>query len=68
MFHQAYQGKAVDDFRIGLDVYREIYDPKVHFGRSIPILQSSGTGKSRLIDELGNLVQTDFISYLDCIG
>jgi hypothetical protein len=60
MFRQAYQGKAADDFRLGLDVYRKIYNPMVHFGRWISVLQSSGTGKSRLVKELGNLVQSDF--------
>jgi ABC-type lipoprotein export system ATPase subunit len=67
MFRQAYQGEAAEHFRRGLDVYRAIYDPDVHFGHWVSILQSSGTGKSRLVKELGNLVQTDFISSLGCI-
>ena len=37
-------------------VYDAIYDPSQHFGRSIPILQSNGTGKSCLVEELGNKV------------
>jgi len=67
MFHQTFQGKADDDFRAGLDVYREIYDDRVYFGRWISLLQSSGTGKSRLVEQLGRLVQTDFIFTLGSI-
>jgi hypothetical protein len=58
MFHQTFQGKADYDFRAGLDVYREIYDDRLYFGRWISLLQSSGTGKSRLVEQLGRLVQS----------
>ena len=63
MFHQEFQGKADDDIRAGLDVYRQIYDDEAHFGRSISLLQSSGTGKSRLVEQLGHLVHKDLVSY-----
>jgi hypothetical protein len=56
MFHHAFQGVAHEDFIRGLDIYDHIYDPKIHFGRTIPLLQSSGTGKSRMVDEMGNKV------------
>ena len=44
------------DFIRALSIYDRIYDPKLHFGRCISILQSSGTGKSRLVEELGKEV------------
>jgi hypothetical protein len=58
MFHQPYQGNAVDEFTDALEVYNEIYDPRQHFGRCIPIVQSNCTGKSRLVQELGNKVRS----------
>ena len=57
MFHREYRGDAVKSFSRGIDVYGRIYDPKRHYGRSIAILQSSATGKSRLVQELGNEVR-----------
>jgi hypothetical protein len=60
MFHQEYRGGAVSDFITALSIYRRIYDPNVYFGRSISILQSSGTGKSRFVKELGNIVDICF--------
>jgi hypothetical protein len=53
MFNQAFRGLAHEDFIKGLDIYNHIYNPKIHFGRTIPLLQSSGTGKSRMVYEMG---------------
>ena len=57
MFFQKYQGNAVESFIDGLDVYSNIYDQKRHYGQCITLVQSSGTGKSRLIRELGKKVR-----------
>jgi len=56
MFDQTYEGNAVKSFIRGLDVYSKIYKQDRHYGRSIALLQSSGTGKSRLVHELGKRV------------
>jgi hypothetical protein len=61
MFSQPYRGKAVDDFVAGLKIYDKIYDPNIHFGRCISIIQSSGTRKSRLVRELGGKVRHIYI-------
>ncbi|OBZ69610.1 hypothetical protein A0H81_10227 [Grifola frondosa] len=53
-FDQPYHGTAVKDFKDALLEYDRMYDPTNHFGRTIAIVQSSGTGKSRLVKELGN--------------
>jgi len=50
-------GDAVKSFIDGLDVYSDIYNNERHYGRSIALLQSSGTGKSRLVHELGKQVR-----------
>lgn len=57
MFRTEYRGDAVKSFVRGIDIYGQIYDPERHYGRSIPILQSSATGKSRLVQELGTEVR-----------
>jgi hypothetical protein len=62
MFHHAFQGEANRRFIKGLSIYDHIYDSSVHFGRIIPIVQSSGTGKSRLVDEIGHEVCFSFSS------
>jgi DNA helicase TIP49 (TBP-interacting protein) len=62
MFRQAYRGQSVRAFLEALPIYHAMYDPKKHFGRCIFILQSSGTGKSRMVKELGNEVH--FISVI----
>ncbi|OBZ66974.1 hypothetical protein A0H81_13300 [Grifola frondosa] len=53
-FNRIYQGTAVSDFKSGLMDYEQMYDSQRHYGRTIPIVQSSGTGKSRLVKELGD--------------
>jgi hypothetical protein len=39
------------------EVYERTYDRTKHHGRIIPILQSSGTGKSRLMAEVSHEVR-----------
>lgn len=63
MFTQEYCGLATKDFIASLDIYRKIYDPSQHFGRIIPIVQSSGTGKSRLLVEVNETVRLPFNFY-----
>lgn len=57
MFRSKYRGSAAQSFARAIDIYGKIYNPKQHYGRSIAILQSSGTGKSRMVQELGNEVR-----------
>jgi hypothetical protein len=57
MFHEPYQGGIADKFANALEIYRKMYDREKHFGRCISIVQSSCTGKSRLVQELGNRVR-----------
>jgi hypothetical protein len=57
MFRTKYRGDAAKSFACGIDDYSKIYDPKKHYGRSIAVLQSSATGKSRMVEELGNEVR-----------
>jgi hypothetical protein len=57
MFRTEYRGNAAKSFALAIDVYSKIYDPKKHHGRSIAVLQSSVTGKSRMVEELGNEVR-----------
>jgi hypothetical protein len=59
-FPSAFRGEADKDFLKSLDVYHSIYDPQLHLGRTIALLQSSGTGKSRLVKEIGNKVRFIF--------
>jgi len=46
MFTRKYKGDFHRLFVGALDDYQKIYDRQKHFGRIIPIIQSSGTGKS----------------------
>ena len=61
MFHNALQGEAHRSFIETLEMYDHNYDPEVHFGDTIPLLQSSGTGKSCMVDEIGNTVCSAFL-------
>lgn len=51
-FQTKYEGQAVDSLLSGLTSYEKIYNPDTYYGRTIAIIQSSATGKSRLIQEL----------------
>jgi len=57
MFSREYQGDFHKLFVGALDDYQNIYDPRKHIGRIIRIIQSSGTGKSRMVREIGNEVR-----------
>ncbi|KAN0064722.1 hypothetical protein ACQY0O_001775 [Thecaphora frezii] len=45
-------GDVVQRFNDALSDYEAEFDPKAYFGRVIPIVQSSGTGKSRMVHEM----------------
>ncbi|KZT07516.1 uncharacterized protein LAESUDRAFT_113991 [Laetiporus sulphureus 93-53] len=53
-FHSTYKGDALDRFKEQLQHCQEYYDTTKHHGRYIALLQSSGTGKSRLVSELSH--------------
>ena len=44
---------------MALPQYMEMYDRDVHHGKTILVLQSSGTGKSRAVAEMANSVPID---------
>jgi hypothetical protein len=56
-FEQPYQGPALDNFISVLYKHMDEYDPSMFYGRNIPIIQSSGTGKSKLIRDLSKKAQ-----------
>lgn len=56
-WQQEYEGGALDNFLEAIEWYESNYQPKIHYGRTISILQSSGTGKSRLVDQLASVVR-----------
>jgi hypothetical protein len=60
MFQENFRGTAHEDFIKGLEIYDQFYDRRIHFGRTIPLLQSSGTGKSRLVSQMGSKVRFSF--------
>lgn len=51
-WHQQYQGTTLEHFLQAMTWYESNYDPVKHYGRIVAIIQSSGSGKSRLVDEL----------------
>ncbi|KAN0063653.1 hypothetical protein ACQY0O_003697 [Thecaphora frezii] len=52
-------GDVVQDFNDALLCdYEAEFDPKSYYGRVIPIVQSSGTGKSRLVHEMRKIWPT----------
>lgn len=56
-FARDYVGQSASKFEKALEqVYTSIYEGLKHHGRSIPILQSSGSGKSRMMYELSRTV------------
>jgi hypothetical protein len=56
MFNEKYIGPA-EEFYAAIKIYDRIYDSDRHFGRFISIVQSSGTGKSRMLWELRRRVK-----------
>ncbi|EDR03297.1 uncharacterized protein LACBIDRAFT_331604 [Laccaria bicolor S238N-H82] len=53
-FMETYCGPGALCLEKGLHQYMKMYKPEVHYGKSIVILQSSGTGKSRVVAEMTN--------------
>ncbi|EIM81087.1 uncharacterized protein STEHIDRAFT_150135 [Stereum hirsutum FP-91666 SS1] len=51
-FQQEYIGGALTRFMTAFELCKADYKPQRHYGRVIPIVQSSGSGKSRLVKEL----------------
>jgi hypothetical protein len=51
-----FKGDAVTQFVNNLPVYDRAYDPAKYYGRTIAIVQSSGTGKSKLMHDLAKTV------------
>ena len=55
-FQGEYKGTAVKELRDSLNHLHANYDGSVHYGRIVPIVNSSGLGKSKLVFELGKQV------------
>ncbi|KZS99750.1 uncharacterized protein LAESUDRAFT_732907 [Laetiporus sulphureus 93-53] len=53
-FHVKFRGRFDELFVEALDIYAKIYDNDIYYGRMIPFVQASGTGKTRLAWELGH--------------
>ena len=56
-FHRPYLGEALNNFIRAVDWCEANYDASQYCGRMIAILQSSGTGKSRMVEELATQVR-----------
>ncbi|KAN0063447.1 hypothetical protein ACQY0O_003891 [Thecaphora frezii] len=57
-FNSDLHGDVVQRFNDTLSKYEDKFDPKKYYGRIIPIVQSSGTGKSRLVHEMRTIWPT----------
>ncbi|KAN0060846.1 hypothetical protein ACQY0O_007507 [Thecaphora frezii] len=57
-FNSDLHGDVVQRFNDTLSKYEAKFDPKKYYGRIIPIVQSSGTGKSRLVHEMRTIWPT----------
>ncbi|KAN0062147.1 hypothetical protein ACQY0O_005571 [Thecaphora frezii] len=57
-FNSDLHGDVVQRFNDTLSDYEDKFDPKKYYGRIIPIVQSSGTGKSRLVHEMRKIWPT----------
>ncbi|KAI0699244.1 hypothetical protein BC835DRAFT_1331864 [Cytidiella melzeri] len=55
-FTRQSEGQALDRLRSALDTLEKLYVDTEHYGRSLPIVQSSGTGKSKLVKDLARRV------------
>ncbi|ETW75888.1 hypothetical protein HETIRDRAFT_390312 [Heterobasidion irregulare TC 32-1] len=55
-FRSPYLGETANNFVTALDHYESNYDPETHYGKTVAIVQSSGTGKSRLIEEISKRI------------
>jgi ABC-type lipoprotein export system ATPase subunit len=55
-FVNSFYGSSDDLFKNDLKTYSAMYNSQHHYGKIVCILQSSGTGKSRLIAEYAKKV------------
>lgn len=56
-FARDYVGHNAQNFIDTLEnTYASMYDSQAHFGHSIPVIQSSGSGKSRMMEEVSHKV------------
>ena len=55
-FVREFRGNAVSWMEKGLQQYKGMYDPEEHYGWTIAVVQSSGTGKSRTMAETAKKV------------
>ncbi|EIW78405.1 hypothetical protein CONPUDRAFT_138698 [Coniophora puteana RWD-64-598 SS2] len=62
-FTQQLKGNAVAQFISNLHIYHRLYDRFKYYGRTIAIVQSSGTGKSRLMREVANQIPSVTITF-----
>lgn len=59
-FQKEYLGGALTRFITALELHKADYKPNKHYGRVIAIVQSSGSGKSRLVKELSKKVSITY--------
>lgn len=62
-FERKYLGGALTRFIHVLESYKKDYSASKHYGRVIAIVQSSASGKSRLVKELSNIVSISYAIY-----
>lgn len=56
-FEQTFHGPALNRLKEDIaDIYQKFYSKSDHYGKMIPLLQSSGTGKSRMMAQLAKEV------------
>ncbi|EPQ30641.1 uncharacterized protein PFL1_01542 [Pseudozyma flocculosa PF-1] len=51
-FEDEFYGEADDDLCYHIDTVLSLYDERLHYGRIVPVIQSSGSGKSRTVDQV----------------
>lgn len=55
-FTREFRGKGFSWMEKGLERYNEMYNER-HYGKTIAVVQSSGTGKSRTLAEMAKRVR-----------
>jgi ABC-type microcin C transport system duplicated ATPase subunit YejF len=56
-FTREFRGKGFSWMEKGLERYNEMYNLEKHYGKTIAVVQSSGTGKSRTMAEMAKRVR-----------
>ena len=56
-FNRDFRGNGLSWMEKGFQRYKEMYDLEQHYGRTIAMVQSSGTGKSRTMAEMAKNVR-----------